>query len=174
MMARIINWGVRPLIHHDYLDTERAYFFSAEVAEGIATLRGNPRWVIWPLFYTLTSKALQLVILTLCFLAFEVSIDPGTLIASLSIAHLFLIVSPTPGGIGIVEGILALALRTLDVSLGDATVISLSYRGLSFWMPFLVGIFTFRMINHTPTTTLGEEQQPAVIEPVSAPVIIKK
>jgi len=149
-MARAVNAVVRPFIHREYLSEERARFFSAEVAEGLNVLKKNPRWVIWPLVYALANKAILLVLLGLCFLAFKVPVHIGTLVAGLGIAHLFLIVSPTPAGIGIVEGILAVALSTLDVPISDATVVTLAYRGFSFWVPFFVGMVTIRWIEHAP------------------------
>jgi uncharacterized protein (TIRG00374 family) len=148
-MARAVNTVVRPFIHHDYLSEARAHSFSAEVAGGLYVLKSNPRWVAWPLLYTLTNKALLMIVLGLCFLAFKVPVQVGTLVAGMGIAHLFLIVSPTPGGIGIVEGILAVALSSLDVPISDATVVTLAYRAFSFWIPFLVGMVTIRWIQRT-------------------------
>jgi len=150
LMARAVNFFVRPFIHREYLSVERAHSFSEEIGEGLSALKANPRWVVWPLLYALNNKALLMIILGLSFMAFKVPIDVGTLVAGLGIAQLFLIVSPTPAGIGIVEGILAVALSTLDVPISDATVVTLAYRGFSFWVPFLVGMFTIRMIERTP------------------------
>lgn len=149
-MARAVNAVVRPFIHRDYLSEERARFYSDEVAEGLSVLKSNPRWVIWPLVYTLTNKALLLVVLSLCFMAFKVPVQTGTLIAGLGIAQLFLIVSPTPAGVGIVEGVLAVSLNTLGVPISDATVVTLAYHGFCFWVPFMVGMITIRGIQNTP------------------------
>lgn len=146
-MARAVNRVLRPFLHHDYLQVERAHSFSSEVAEGVAVLRSRPRWIYKPLLLALLNKALLLVVLFLSFQAFRVPVNPGTLVAGLSIAHLFLIVSPTPAGIGIVEGILAVALNSLGIPLEDSTVVTLAYRGFSFWVPFLVGLVTFRLLN---------------------------
>ena len=153
-MARAVNAVLRPFIHHDYLQVTRAYSFSAEVSEGIAALRNNPRWAYRPLLYTLLNKGLLLIVLFLSFQAFAVAFDAGTLVAGLGIAHLFLIVSPTPAGIGIVEGILAVALKSLGVPLGDATVVTFVYRGYSFWLPFLAGLVTIRLLNQAPQPSL--------------------
>jgi uncharacterized membrane protein YbhN (UPF0104 family) len=71
---------------------------------------------------------------------------PGTLIASFSIAYLFLIVSPTPAGLGFVEGVLPLALTSMYVDLGQATIVTLTYRTFTFWVPLLVGMFCFRSL----------------------------
>jgi hypothetical protein len=89
------------------------------------------------------------VILALVFLAFNVPFSPGTIIAGFSIGYLFWIVSPTPAGIGFVEGGLALALTTLNVSLGAAAVITLAFRGITFWIPLLFGMIAFRVLPHT-------------------------
>ena len=61
-------------------------------------------------------------------------------------AHMFLVGSPMPSGVGIVEGALAVARNSLGVPLGDATVVTLAYRGFSFWMPVMVGMVTIRWV----------------------------
>jgi uncharacterized protein (TIRG00374 family) len=58
-----------------------------------------------------------------------------------------LIVSPTPAGIGIVEGVLTVALRTMQVPIEASAVITLAFRGITFWMPVLVGILAFRSLH---------------------------
>jgi glycosyltransferase 2 family protein len=153
-MARTVNLILRPFLHYNYLQEERAYSFSTELSEGLSALRGNRRWAYRPFFFTVINKTLLLAVLLFSFLAFEVPFDAGTLVAGLSIAHMFLIVSPTPAGIGIVEGILAVALGSLGVSLSDATVVTFAYRGLSFWLPLLVGMFAFRWVHHEPPPPL--------------------
>jgi uncharacterized membrane protein YbhN (UPF0104 family) len=157
-MAWVVNTVCRPFIHRDYLSTNRAYFFSREIAEGIAILRVHPGWAYKPLLLALANKGLLLLVLALSFLAFDVPVDVGTLVAGLSIAQLFLIVSPTPAGIGIVEGVLAVGLRSLGLAMEDAAVVTLVYRGFSFWMPLLVGMVTIRLLNRgkTAVDTLSE------------------
>jgi len=48
--------------------------------------------------------------------SFEIPFSAGAIIAKFSLAYLFLIVSPTPSGIGIVEGLMPLALTSLNVN----------------------------------------------------------
>ncbi len=155
MMARAVNTILRPFLHHNYVQEERAYSFSTDLSEGLIALRNNPRWAYRPFFFTVVNKTLLLIVLLCSFLAFAVPFDAGTLVAGLSIAHMFLIVSPTPAGIGIVEGILAVALGSLGVSLSDATVVTLAYRGFSFWLPLLVGMITFRWVQREPPPPLA-------------------
>jgi glycosyltransferase 2 family protein len=146
-LARAVNRLLRPLIHRSYLTEERAFTFTRDVSEGIGALREHPHWAGWPIFYALLNKLLLMAILLMCFLAFKVPAEIGTIVAGLSIAQLFLIVSPTPSGIGIVEGVLAVALRSLGVPLESATVITLAYRSFAFWIPLLIGMVTLRMLD---------------------------
>jgi hypothetical protein len=68
------------------------------------------------------------------------------LVAGFSIGYLFLIVSPTPAGLGIVEGALTITLSSMYIPLEAAAVITLVYRGFTFWVPLLVGMIAFRML----------------------------
>jgi uncharacterized protein (TIRG00374 family) len=166
-MARLVNRAVHPFLHYDYLPVERAYTFSSEVSLGLSVLRNHPRWVYGPLLLALLGKALLLCVLFLCFKAFQVPVEGGALVAGLSLANLFLIVSPTPAGLGIVEGVLAVALRSLGIPLEDATVVTIAYRGFSFWLPFLVGLVTFRLISRARRAANPAVVETAVAEPVA-------
>jgi uncharacterized protein (TIRG00374 family) len=148
-MARWVNWIMRFFTHKEYLSEQRAYAFAHDAAEGLHELRRNPSALLKPILLALTNKALLITILLLTFLAFQVPFSVGTLIAGFSIGYLFLIVSPTPSGIGIVEGVLTLALSSLSVPLGAAAVITLAYRGITFWTPLLFGMVAFRILTYS-------------------------
>lgn len=147
--ARWINKALRPLIHREYLSEQRAYAFAQDAADGLAALRRNPNAMIPPLILAISSKTLLIGVLLLMFLAFNVPTSFGTIIAAFSLGYLFLIVSPTPAGIGFVEGGMTLALGTLAVPIGAAAVIALAYRGVTFWLPFLFGMYSFRLLSQT-------------------------
>ena len=82
-------------------------------------------------------------------MAFQVEFTAGTLIAGFSVGYLFWIVSPTPAGIGFVEGAMTLALGSLNVPLGAATVVALSYRGVIFWVPLPFGMVALRWLERS-------------------------
>lgn len=148
-LAQKVNKIAKPFIHREYLSEERAVSFAQEAAEGIKALRFNPKNWIRPLLLALSNKALLISILMMVFLAFKVPFSAGTIIAGFSIGYLFLIVSPTPSGIGVVEGVLTLTLASLRVALEDAAVVVLAYRGITFWLPLLVGIGAFRFLSRS-------------------------
>jgi uncharacterized protein (TIRG00374 family) len=87
-----------------------------------------------------------MAVLVSVFLAFRVPFSAGTIIGGFAITYLFLIVSPTPSGIGIVEGIMPLALSSLRVPWEQAVIITLAYRGITFWIPLAVGAFALRIL----------------------------
>lgn len=148
-LAAGVNRGSRLLIKRDYLSEQRAYSFARDAAEGLKEIRGKGPLLWIPAGLALTNKLLLITVFTLVFLAFDVPFTPGTIIAGFSISYLFTIVSPTPSGIGIVEGALTLTLRSLNVPLGAAAVIALAYRGISFWFPLLIGMFSFRILGES-------------------------
>lgn len=145
-MTRQVNRMLRPILHREYLAEARATEFAHDAAAGIHALHGSPREIAKPFLLAVANKTLMVLILALVFIAFDVPFSIGTIIAGFSIGYLFLIVSPTPMGIGIVEGVLTLALSSLNVPLAAATVIVLAYRGITFWMLLLVGLIAFRRL----------------------------
>lgn len=145
-LARIINRLLWPLMRRDYLNEETARVFSHEVAEGLSIVRRRRRGVLVPVSFALLSKALQTVILLVTFLAFDVAWSAGTIVAGFATYYLFLIISPTPSGIGVVETLLPLALRSLNVPWEQSVVVTLTYRGLTFWLPLLAGAAAFRVL----------------------------
>ena len=146
-MARVINRIVHPFIHREYLSEARAHEFAHEMADDLKSLPENPRSLLKPLLYAFANKALMIGVLAASFLSFEVPFTAGTVIGGFAISYLFLIVSPTPSGIGIVEGIMPLALSSLRVEWSQAVIITLAYRGITFWVPLGVGAAAFRTLN---------------------------
>lgn len=148
-LASLVNIGSRAFLKRDYLSEQRAFEFAADAAEGLSEIRTRPINLIFPAALALSNKFLLIAVFTLVFLSFNVPFTAGTIIAGFSISYLFMIVSPTPSGIGVVEGVLTLTLRSLNVPLGAAAVIALAYRGISFWFPLLVGMFSFRILGES-------------------------
>lgn len=146
-MARLVNRIARPFIHRDYLSETRAHEFANEMADGFTSLPQRLRTLAVPVLCSFANKALLIGVLIAIFMAFKVPFSAGTVIGGFAISYLFLIVSPTPAGIGIVEGIMPLALSSLHVPWSQAVIITLAYRGLTFWVPFGMGAVAFRILN---------------------------
>lgn len=156
-IASTVNRVVRFFRRENYLSEARAHEFAHEIAEGFSGLTERPSSLVRPVLWGILDKGLLMLVLVFSFLSFEVPFSAGTIIAGFSIAYLFLIVSPTPSGIGIVEGLMPLALTSLNVNWSQAVVITLTYRTVTFWIPFGVGAWAFRSLH-----TAGEEPSAAI------------
>jgi glycosyltransferase 2 family protein len=145
-IAGVINALARPFIHRDYVSEGRARSYAMDISAGLSSVPAKPRSLIRPFLLSLTTKILLMGILICSFLSFRIPFSAGTIVASFAIAYLFVIVSPTPSGVGIVEGFMAVALSTLGVDFSQAVIITLEYRGVTFWLPVAIGALALRSL----------------------------
>lgn len=145
-MARLVNRVVYPFRRRVYLSEARAHEFAHEMADDLKSLPQRSQGLLIPLLYSLAGKAMLMCVLVSVFMAFKVPFTAGTIIGGFAIAYLFLIITPTPAGVGIIEGVMPLALSSLRVPWSEAVVITLAYRGITFWIPLAFGAISFRML----------------------------
>lgn len=80
------------------------------------------------------------------FPAYRQPIEPAGVIAGYAVGLAYWIIGITPQGVGVVEGAMALTFVLLGVPVIVAGAIALAFRGLSFWLPLLIGtLFLLRM-----------------------------
>lgn len=115
-----------------------------------------------PFGFALINELLNLLILFFVALAFGVQMNLGVLVGTYSIGILFFLISPTPGGLGFVEGILILVMTSLGIADESAATITLAYRGFTFWLPFILGFFALRRLEQQrkAETPILEEVEP--------------
>ena len=162
--ARMVNKVIRPFRRGkpgDYLSEERGHTFAHDVAEGMNELRGQPQKLIWPMLLSLSGKSLLIIVMYSVFLAFDVPASTGTILAAVSIAFLFTVVSPTPNGVGVVEGALTLLLASFFIPLGDAAIVAVTYRGVTYWMPLGVGMLAIRWLGGVKRISPPKDDPPA-------------
>lgn len=155
LLAKLARWINRVMnffrYRGEYIHESRAYEFAHEVAEGFSHLRKNPANMARPVVWGIFDKILLMLILICAFLSFNVPFRADVIVAGFSIAFLFLTVSPTPYGVGIVEGFMPVVLASLKVNWNDAVVITLAYRAVTFWFPLAVGAWAFRALHADET-----------------------
>jgi Mg2+-importing ATPase len=69
---------------------------------------------------------------------------PAGVFASFMISTLFRVVGVVPGGLGVFEAASVLTLKAIGVGLPAALAATLLFRGLSFWLPMLPGLWFAR------------------------------
>ncbi len=143
----VVGWFSRP----PFLKEHQIDRFVHDLKDAVAQVRDlGWRCLLRPTGHALLNETLNLAMLYLLDRAFGLSLPFGVLVAVYSVSILFYIISPTPGGIGFVEGVLVLVLTSLGIPRAGATVLTLAYRGITFWLPFVLGFFALRWANGTP------------------------
>ncbi|KPL73563.1 hypothetical protein ADN00_14565 [Ornatilinea apprima] len=151
-LAKKANWLAGKFKRKKRLDVAEAYSFAEDISAGVAVLRANPRQLVIPVILGMTNKGLLITVLLMLFLAFGVPVSGGTVIGGFALGYLFTIVSLTPSGIGMMEGVMALVLRSLGVNLEEAAILTLAFRAITFWLPFIIGMAAFRFLFKEPRT----------------------
>ena len=127
-----------------FLGDDWAVINAAEFSEAAAAIKAHPKRLAATYAAALGAHLLEMTTLFMVSQAFHAHIHPGVLVAGYAVGILFWVVAFTPSGIGVVEGVMALVLTTLGVSGEAATLTALSFRGLTFWLPLLIGFFLLR------------------------------
>lgn len=151
-LEKILNWAatrvekLNGLVRSKPLHAERRVnTFLTDMNEGVDLMReAGWRSLKKPVLHAFINETLLLFMFFLTALAFNQHLGFGVLVAAYSVSVLFYVVSPTPGGLGFVEGTLILVLQTLGVEAHYAVVITLAYRGITFWLPFISGFASLR------------------------------
>jgi glycosyltransferase 2 family protein len=130
------------------LDRDWAEKHTQEFRDAAVAVRRDPRRLLSPLVVALLMRSADLVSLAAIFLAFHERIHAGFLFAGYAMTILFWIISPTPEGIGVVEGVMTLTFASFGVPSATAALVAIAYRGLAFWIPLLAG---FVALHHVKT-----------------------
>lgn len=140
--ARMAAWLKRPApLAEEWTEKTASDFTGAAAA-----MRAHPGRLAGTLAIALASHLIDLATLYVTFLAFHHPISIGPLVAGYAMGILFWIVSITPQGIGVVEGVMALVYTSLGVPGPVATATALVFRGLGFWLPLGLGFVMLRRV----------------------------
>jgi uncharacterized protein (TIRG00374 family) len=168
-LGKLANRILRPFIHREYIDLDRAYDFGVDAADGLRLAKKSPGGLWVPFALGLSTKILMMIILFLMFLAFRQPYTIATIVAGFSMGKLFTIVSPTPSGVGFVETAMTLALNSLGVPLAPAALIVLGYRGFTLWLMILYGMIGIRWVGASSKNNKDEKETAVVHSNMSPP-----
>ncbi|HEX9118630.1 MAG TPA: lysylphosphatidylglycerol synthase transmembrane domain-containing protein, partial [Anaerolineae bacterium] len=115
-----------------------------EFTQAAAAIQAHPLRLARTFAAAMAAHLLEMTTLYTLTRAFNAQVHPGVLVAGYAVGILFWVVAVTPSGIGVVEGIMALVFTTLGVAGEAATLISLAFRGMTFWLPLLIGFLLLR------------------------------
>ena len=153
-LKTVANKLAKRLKRADFFDDEWVERNAAEYTDASAAIARYPERLARTLGITIVAHVVDLASLYVLFLAFQYPIQIWALVAGYAMGILFWIVSPTPQGIGVVEGVMTLVFTSLGVPAAVAATVTLAFRGLTFWLPLLIGFIILRWVR-----TFGVEER---------------
>ena len=109
-------------------------------------------------FNSLIMHSADIASMFLLFLAFGKLVHIDVLLIGYSIGVLFWIVTPIPQGVGVVESVMPVVFSSLGVDIGTATLVTLSFRGITLWIPAILGYVTLTNGTLKGGILIGETQ----------------
>lgn len=120
------------------------------MAERLRGLAVDPGAVVRAVTWSLGYFAGDIVSLEACLRAFGHTADVGELLAAYGLANLLVLLPITPGGMGIVEGVLVPVLASFGTPTGAALLGVLAWRFFGFWLPIPASLLTYLSLRAGP------------------------
>lgn len=105
----------------------------------------NPRKTVQSFLWTTLSSICEMSCFVLVGFAFGVH-HPEALICGYVVATLFAMISFVPQGVGVVEAAVTVAFALFGIGSATGLAVVIVYRGIVFWLPFLVGAVVIQRI----------------------------
>ena len=144
----IARW-LQPLVKRFFkkeLSVKKAVAFAKGLVESVRLVVQHPGGLSRAVVHALCVELFNIITLWTIFQAFHYTLPLGKLIAGYSVGIIFVIISITPSGIGVVEPLMTAAFTSLGVPLETAALGIFVYRGISVWLPFLSGGIGIRFV----------------------------
>ena len=106
-------------------------------------LGGDRRFLVRVIGWAILNWLLEAFALWACVRAFGHSLGPVGLLVAYGLANVAAALPITPGGLGIVEGILVPTLVAFDTARSVAILGVIAFRLASFWLPIPIGFMSY-------------------------------
>lgn len=110
----------------------------ASFSDAAGLIAHNPKTTAKAFALSISASTCELACFCLVGVGFGVH-APEPLICGYVVATLFAMISITPQGVGVVEAAVVVAFTSFGASAAEGLSIALVYRGIVFWLPFLIG-----------------------------------
>lgn len=138
--------------------------------EAAGLIAHDPKHVLKAFGCSVLASTCELACFCLVGIAFNVY-DPAALICGYVVATLFAMISITPQGVGVVEAMVVVLFAAYGVDATAGMAIALVYRGLVFWMPFLIGAVLIQRTKLFKKDRDTSEEGDEAPEPLEAPQV---
>ncbi len=125
--------------HAPGLSPDRVSLLLSRVSERIILLTSNRRTLWASLEWAAANWLLDAACLWVFLWAFGHPISPIDLMVAYGLANILAVIPLTPGGLGVVEGVLIPTIVGFGVPLSQASLAVIAYRLFNFWLPIPIG-----------------------------------
>lgn len=122
-----------------FLDGEAVNRLVRRLATRLRQLFGDRPLLLRAVAWAAANWLLDAASLWVCLAAFGKLVSPDALLVSYGLANVLAAIPVTPGGLGVVEGVLTSALVGFGSARGVAILGVISWRLVNFWLPIPVG-----------------------------------
>jgi uncharacterized protein (TIRG00374 family) len=129
-----------------FLEEDWAEKNVGELLEAASAMTRHPTPLLLSALMMLTINVIDIIILKTVFTGFNYPVGIGPLVAGFSMGTLASVISPAPQGVGVVEGTMLYVFHALGIPWETNLTVSLAYRGLTFWLPLIVGMALLRRV----------------------------
>jgi uncharacterized protein (TIRG00374 family) len=147
LVARSEGWltrtVVRTLEHLPKIDAESGARLIASLADTVRRLVGDRRFLIRIVLWATVNWLFEAFALWCCVRAFGHTLGPVGLLVAYGLANVAAAIPLTPGGLGIVEGILVPTLVAFSTTKAAALLGVIAFRLISFWLPIPIGFTSY-------------------------------
>ena len=131
-----------------------------QLSEASRTMASKPKELLLLSAWAVVLHVINLYGLWALVRAYGQNIPVGGLIAAFGMGIIFFVIAVIPEGVAIVEAVMTLVFSSVGMSVHTAIAITMVFRGVNFWLPLVVGLFTFGRIRRfgQRDTRAAEEQ----------------
>lgn len=133
-----------------FVDEDRVAGVVRRVAQRLRDLASEPRLLVQVVLWAAANWILDAVSLWVFLRAFGASVPIDGLLVAFGLANVLAAIPVTPGGLGIVEGVLIPTLVGFGVPRSVALVAVPMYRLAQFWLPIPVGAVSYLSLRMGP------------------------
>ncbi len=147
---RAIDVLVRLAAHLPRVTPERLTGLFQQIADRLQVLLRDRALLVHALEWAALNWLLDAASLWLFVFAFGHTVSPVDLLVAYGLANILAVIPVTPGGLGVVEGVLIPTLVGFGTPAGIATLGVLSYRLVNFWLPIPLGGVAYLSLRFGP------------------------
>lgn len=144
LLGSVSNKIFKYFFKKSLVNTDKLSQYIIEISDTSGRFDHSFKRFIKTLIASFIYHGIFIAVLYIIFLAYNSPISILSVIVIYAIIALFSAVSPTPQGVGIVEGLAQVGAISIGIQSEPALVSILTYRLLTIWIPALVGLLVFR------------------------------